>query len=1174
MEDHKLKPTYLDLRHSLEDVKNELYKSSPSLNVISANIELIHRIFSDHPHKTWPYIHAASLLERSYMGTDNFGSLKHPIQIERNQGSYGVTLAFLRLIYSASKWIKQWKRWDLDRDYKKRIRIDFQPYVTFIVNNIFYSYERWKYNKITEKWDIANLIINIFYEMLYDVPQTYSDNVSTMIIEDKDTTSVQDKLLELCLMDQNIVKRFLNIILVGPTLIENIKARTSKDGDLLESLVCRTFELLKTAMILKFKHNITTLTPLEECILKRREAKKDPIYIFTTYIQYKHSIQLPILATEFLSFLCKSIYDASSEKSLVSHFGIYSNDVKKMYLSVLKENKEDNADLMISILDFIVMAIRTQPQFSTLLLETSESDKDFNFTDIVLKYFESVQWNPDKGLKRFYSYMKVLLYLWKDTESNNFVLSKFRADSSFWKRMFECLKIKKEDLEEKPIDFIDWRKVAIKSIILEILSSEMFFIVSSDKLDSTFRDEMKSLRVTSEWIVYFSKLAFDVKLQQSLFLKAQQLSIDLSRLIAYSDDFILNEDYIYDIDITKKKLTNLLSHEKRKKEIQPFLDDLEKMNCNAVMSDNQVMALKSLKTFYLLVDLKYPEFTLTDENKMIESTIQLSDSIANEKREGHLATKKLFNMASIAYNIIHRWAIKQEEQSEEVIQKREKIVDNFVQSLTNFVASDVYAAKSIILSSIYLVIKTIKTWTPNMTKTCIMIMPIVAQVFSDLDDTDVMGSDEEAIQRLSVQKISLSVLQVIVARVNDPQVLFPALRNANLVASLMDQFNQCLQSQVHWDVTESILYFFITLAESHSSMSEMLAVEGLVVALRQDAFRNFITYALEESKEEYMPWLRIWCLCLMVLSRMVRSLGHMDHFVDQALDFVLTYQQRILSTLSYNAKAKLMDISTFIKKKDISCLSTVNGLVKHLDEVECLSLFLFELSHYNYRWRFILDTPHNPTLTTDIEVHILKLFSIIVDSRSSSVKIKISMEALTESLPNKRGLEILKERFKRVEGHLLQILRSLISIIRINTPKLYGDEQDTATLIPIFRPLQFNPTDSNPMPSLGHLTLALESCVTEIKRLDKSDKSAIALLEYIVDASTYIMTSHLIIFLLKGDEISKKRVRDEICNEYITFMTLFVAELKKKERDPKFLLEMEHFLKRIQYSARSHMPML
>uniref|UniRef100_A0A3Q3MVJ3 Nucleoporin NUP188 n=1 Tax=Mastacembelus armatus TaxID=205130 RepID=A0A3Q3MVJ3_9TELE len=406
---------------------------NPPVDVIASCVNCLSVLAARMPGKVWSSLHHTGFLpfasnpltsitqcvSAEGMKAGNYGNLL--VQIEQPRGEYAVTIAFLRLITTLVKG-------QLGSTQNKGLI----PCVLLVLKEMLPTYHKWRYNTYGVRERIGCLILELIHAILNLSPEG----------EDQGSTPTLQSLCIYSLANTEAGQAVVNIMGVGVDTIDVVLAAQPSScgsegpGQILIQTVKLAFSV--TNNVIRLKPPSDVVSPLEQALTQHGGHGNNLIVVLAKYIYHKHDPALPRLAIQLLKRLA-----TVAPMSVYACLGSDAAAIRDAFLTRLQSKTEDMR-IKVMILEFLTVAVETQPGLIELFLnldvkDGSEGSKEFLLGEwsclhVVLDLIDSKQqgkyWCPPL-LQR--AALAFLLALWQDRRDS--AISVLRTKDQFWENL-------------------------------------------------------------------------------------------------------------------------------------------------------------------------------------------------------------------------------------------------------------------------------------------------------------------------------------------------------------------------------------------------------------------------------------------------------------------------------------------------------------------------------------------------------------------------------------------------------------------------------------------------------------------------------------------------------------------------------------------------------------------
>uniref|UniRef100_A0A3P8W9J0 Nucleoporin NUP188 n=1 Tax=Cynoglossus semilaevis TaxID=244447 RepID=A0A3P8W9J0_CYNSE len=872
----------------------------PPVEVIASCVNCLAVLAARMPGKVWSSLHhtgflpfasnpltsMAQCLSAEGMKAGNYGNLL--VQSEQPKGEYAVTIAFLRLITTLIKG-------QLGSTQNKGLI----PCVLLVLKEMLPTYHKWRYNTYGVRERIGCLIFELIHAILNLSPDG----------EDQTSSPTLQSLCIYSLANTEAGQAVVNIMGVGVDTIDMVLAAqpsryTLDPGQILIQTVKLAFSV--TNNVIRLKPPSDLVSPLEQALTQHSGHGTNLIIVLAKYIYHKHDPALPRLAIQLLKRLA-----TAAPMSVYACLGSDAAAIRDAFLTRLQSKTEDMR-IKVMILEFLTVAVETQPGLIELFLnlevkDGNEGSKEFLLGEwsclhVVLDLIDSKQqgkyWCPPL-LHR--AALAFLLALWQDRRDS--AISVLRAKERFWENLTTPL----FGTLTPPSDTTEPCVLETCAFVMEIIGLEIYYVVSGS-LAQSLKDGLQKFsnaRRYEYWSQYVKSLVCHVAEMDEESMcqfKETQMLISAWRMLlilstSHSDVMQLKDD------ATKLKL---------------FMDVLEGTKA-ALMTPMSMTCLRlgSMITTLLLILLKQWRCVLATAPDILSPLSLILESVLKADQELMERTKAKIFSALIS-----------------VLQ---------IQGLNG---GDISHLPQLLLS----VCETVKDESLMLIDN----MRYVSQTEDRAEDEDCMETDSprgaHKDQRDGVCVLALHLAKELCRTDEDGEHWYSVMRKVPVLPSVLSAVELSLRSKHNLYFTEAALHLLLTLARTPQGAAAV-AGAGVIQTICLPLLSVYEVSSSESSQsfsrksQDSACWPGVYRLCMSLMESLLKTLRY--NFINEALDFVGVHQERILQCLN--------------------AVRTVQSLTC-LDEADHTVGFLLQLSSFVKEWQF-----HLPKLLHDVQVNLCYL---------------------------------------------------------------------------------------------------------------------------------------------------------------------------------------------------------
>uniref|UniRef100_A0A673AKW3 Nucleoporin NUP188 n=1 Tax=Sphaeramia orbicularis TaxID=375764 RepID=A0A673AKW3_9TELE len=814
---------------------------NPPVDVIASCVNCLSVLAARMPGKVWSSLHhtgflpfasnpltsMAQCISAEGMKAGNYGNLL--VQIEQPRGEYAVTIAFLRLITTLVKG-------QLGSTQNKGLI----PCVLLVLKEMLPTYHKWRYNTYGVRERIGCLILELIHAILNLSPEG----------EDQGSTPTLQSLCIYSLANTEAGQAVVNIMGVGVDTIDVVLAAqptsggSEGPGQILIQTVKLAFSV--TNNVIRLKPPSDVVSPLEQALTQHGGHGNNLIVVLAKYIYHKHDPALPRLAIQLLKRLA-----TVAPMSVYACLGSDAAAIRDAFLTRLQSKTEDMR-IKVMILEFLTVAVETQPGLIELFLnledkDGSEGSKEFLLGEwsclhVVLDLIDSKQqgkyWCPPL-LHR--AALAFLLALWQDRRDS--AISVLRKKEKFWENLttplFGTLTPPSETAEPCVLETC--------AFVMKILGLEIYYVVSGS-LEQSLKDGLQKFsngRRYEYWSQYVKSLVCHVAETEedgiSYFAEAQLLISAWRMLLilstTHSDVMHVTEDS------TKLKL---------------FMDVLDGTKA-ALTTPTSVPCLRlgSMMATLLLILLKQwkrsPDI-LCPLSLILECVLQADQQMMERTKA------KIFSaLISVEINISQLPQL--------LLSVCETVKDEALALIDN---------------------------TRHMN-----------QMGDTVEDEDSMETDsprgQQKDQRDGVCVLALHLAKELCRSDEDGEHWVSVMRNVPVLPSVLSAVELSLRSKHNLYFTEAALHLLLTLARTPQGAAAVAGagvIQTICLPLLSvyEVSSNGTSQGFSRKSQDSACWPGVYRLCMSLMESLLKTLRY--NFINEALDFVGVHQERILQCLN------------------------------------------------------------------------------------------------------------------------------------------------------------------------------------------------------------------------------------------------------------------------------------
>ncbi|XP_070845929.1 nucleoporin NUP188 isoform X3 [Chaetodon trifascialis] len=872
---------------------------NPPVDVIASCVNCLSVLAARMPGKVWSSLHhtgflpfasnpltsMAQCVSAEGMKAGNYGNLL--VQIEQPRGEYAVTIAFLRLITTLVKG-------QLGSTQNKGLI----PCVLLVLKEMLPTYHKWRYNTYGVRERIGCLILELIHAILNLSPEG----------EDQGSTPTLQSLCIYSLANTEAGQAVVNIMGVGVDTIDMVLAAQPSScgsegpGQILIQTVKLAFSV--TNNVIRLKPPSDVVSPLEQALTQHGGHGNNLIVVLAKYIYHKHDPALPRLAIQLLKRLA-----TVAPMSVYACLGNDAAAIRDAFLTRLQSKTEDMR-IKVMILEFLTVAVETQPGLIELFLnlevkDGSEGSKEFLLGEwsclhVVLDLIDSKQqgkyWCPPL-LHR--AALAFLLALWQDRRDS--AISVLRKKERFWENLTTPL----FGTLTPPSDTTEPCVLETCALVMKIIGLEIYYVVSGS-LEQSLKDGLQKFsnaRRYEYWSQYVKSLVCHVAEMEEegmCYFPETQMLISAWRMLlilstSHSDVMQLTEDS------TKLKL---------------FMDVLDGTKA-ALTTPMSVSCLRlgSMMATLLLILLKQWRSVVATAPDILSPLSLILESVLQADQQLMERTKaKIFSALISVLQIQGLNDISQLPQL--LLSVCETVKDEALALIDN---------------------------TRHMSQT-----GEVAEDEESMETDSPRGPQKD--QRDGVCVLALHLAKELCRTDEDGEHWVSVMRKVPVLPSVLSAVEFSLRSKHNLYFTEAALHLLLTLARTPQGAAAVAGV-GVIQTIClpllsvYEGSSNGASQSFSRKSQDSACWPGVYRLCMSLMESLLKTLRY--SFINEALDFVGVHQERILQCLN--------------------AVRTVQSLAC-LDEADHTVGFLLQLSSFCKEWQF-----HLPKLLRDVQVNLCYL---------------------------------------------------------------------------------------------------------------------------------------------------------------------------------------------------------
>ncbi|ORY51657.1 hypothetical protein BCR33DRAFT_461235 [Rhizoclosmatium globosum] len=442
---------------------------------------------------------------------------------ERSTGTYETTLAFLELVGKMVEETQLVGYVDVKNggsgvgglEFLKQQQAEVvTSCVRFVQEEVFATYQSWRYARIRDKLSIGVAVLKIFNMILKDFTVTHTSPALSSLRQFLIQVYLDGSLFQL-----SPVLEVLGVGVKAP--LDYFQRLRQLEGVLLQESIEQALLFVKQLLIERKKAG-KTQTVLEHAILDhsvKRASKKDGersgedgtelVHVIASYFSYEYCVGIPKLSAEVLILLCSVASEWTPRPpSFIGYFGSDALNVVKTFVEQASQEVQNIGEdpiviagreaIQRSALDFVTVVIQTQPGLGTLFLTGTNEDpkptSNKSTTAVVTTKISphSILHSIQTILKSWSEYLthrttvlpsmlRLLQVLWRGGNEFHNALSKLKAIDGFWETLESILNAQvdcEEEMAQLHHEGVLRQRYALevsKSHVYKILAHQVFY---------------------------------------------------------------------------------------------------------------------------------------------------------------------------------------------------------------------------------------------------------------------------------------------------------------------------------------------------------------------------------------------------------------------------------------------------------------------------------------------------------------------------------------------------------------------------------------------------------------------------------------------------------------------------------------------------------------------------
>ncbi|XP_067825896.1 nucleoporin NUP188 isoform X3 [Heptranchias perlo] len=1117
---HKIISTDWSITDCLLPITSRLYMliqrlasvMNPPMEVIASCVNTLTVLATRMPAKVWADLQHTGFLPYSVtqvtgiaqsiraegMQAGSYGNLL--LSIERPQGEYSVTMAFLRLVTTLVKG-------QLGSTQSRGL----MPCVVFVLKEMLPTYHKWRYNIYGIREEIGCLILELIYAILNLNPAEESQCSSPSL----------QSLCTHCLANTEAGQAIINIMAIGVDTIDTLMAAqpsssgSEGSGQTLTQTIKLAFSI--TNNVIKLKPSSEVVSPLEQALTQHGTHGNNLIAVLAKYIYHRHDPALPRLAIQLLKRLAMV-----APMSVYACLGSDAAAIRDAFLNRLQSKTEDMR-IKVMILEFLTVAVETQPGLIELFLNLEVKDgavgsKEFilgewSCLQVVLEFIDSKQlgkyWCPPLIHRAAIAFLHAL---WQDRRDS--AMTVLRTKDRFWENLTSVL----FGELPAPSDITEKNVLETCAFTLKIICLEIYYVVRGS-LDQSLKCTLKTFfdkKRYEYWSEYIKSLVAHMAETEA---EGVSTVLEFHMVIsAWRMLLVLATSYAEVMHLGDCSIRLQLLH-----------DVLEGTKLLLLVpSSAPCLRMGSMLATLLLILLKQWKSIIVHVSKILDPLDQILESLSQSNQYFMEKTKaKIFSAIITTLQIKHLQVCDFPQYSQMLLTVCETIHDEAI----------------VLLDQTH--------------------HALTAGDAGSSDDKDSMETDCAPRSQHKDQKDGVCVLALHLAKElcemdESGDHLFLITRKVPVLPAMLSTLELSLRVKQNLHFAEASLHLLLVLARTQQGAAAV-AGAGILPSICLPLLSvyqlstNGTAQTLGSSRKslDAPSWPGIYRLTMSLMERLLKSLRY--NFLTEALDFVGVHQERILQCLDAVRKVQ-----------SLACL----------DEVDHTVGFILQLSNFIKEWRF-----HLPQLLRDVQVNLCYLCQTCTfllhspkvlqhylqvkngDTLPSAILPRQPKPTQTPTKQQSTEKEEVEQRaLLKVQSSLLRILSKTLAAVRHFTPDLcqilLDQSLDLAEYDMLFVLSFTTPAfDSDVAPSFGTLLATVNVALNMQGEIDKKKeplslnmgpltsseetKSLKSLLMFTMENCFYVLISQAVRYLKDPSVHSrdKQRMKQELSSELSTVLS-------------------------------------
>ncbi|XP_069743045.1 LOW QUALITY PROTEIN: nucleoporin NUP188 [Narcine bancroftii] len=1116
---HKIVSTDWSITDCLLPITSRLYMliqrltsvTNPPMEVIASCVNTLTVLATRMPAKVWADLQHTGFLpycvtqitgivqsiRAEGMQAGSYGNLL--LSIERPQGEYSVTTAFLRLVITLVKG-------QLGSTQSRGL----MPCVVFVLKELLPTYHKWRHNVYGMREEIGCLILELIYTILNLNPEE----------ESRGSPLDLQTICTYCLANTEAGQAIVNIMAIGVDTIDTVMAAqpsssgSEGSGQTLTQTIKLAFSI--TNNVIKLKPSSEGISPLEQALTQHGTHGNNLIAVLAKYIYHRHDPALPRLAIQLLKRLAMV-----APMSVYACLGSDAAAIRDAFLNRLQSRTEDMR-IKVMMLEFLTVAVQTQPGLIELFLNLEVKDgavgsKEFilgewSCLQVVLEFIDSKQqgkyWCPPLIHRAAIAFLHAL---WQDRRDS--AMTVLRTKDRFWEYLTSVV----FGELPAPSDITEKSVLETCAFTLKIICLEIYYVVRGS-LDQTLQNTLKMFfdkKRYEYWSEYIKSLVIYMADADT---DGTSTFLEFHKLIsAWRMFLVLATSYEEVMQLCDCSLRLQLLH-----------DVLEATKVLlTVPSSAPCLRMGSMLATLLLILLKQWKSIIVNVYKILDPLDQILESLSQSNQYFMEKTKaKIYSAIIITLQIKHL---------------RVSDFPQYSQMLLT-------VCETVHNESIVLLDQTHHALTTD------------AGLFDDKDsmEMDCAPRFQQKDQKDGVCVLALYLAKELCEMDECGDHLISITRKVPFLPAMLSTLELSLRVKQNLHFTEASLHLLLGLARTQQGAA---AVGGagvlpsicLPLLSVYQLSANGTTQTLGSSRKslDAPSWPGVYRLTMSLMERLLKSLRY--NFLTEALDFVGVHQERILQCL--DAVRKVQSLACLDEvDHTVGFILQLSNFIKewrfHLPQL--LRDVQVNLCYLCQTCTFLLHSPK-------VLQHYLQVKN--GETIPPAILPRQSKPAQTPTKQQSTERDEMEQRaMLKVQSSLLRILSKTLAAIRHFTPDLcqimLDQSLDLAEYDMLFILSFTTPAfDSDVAPSFGTLLATVNVILNMQGEIDKKKepmslniipltsseetKSLKALLRFTMENCFYALISQAMRYLKDPSVHSrdKQRMKQELSSELSTVLT-------------------------------------